>query len=314
MLSRVADSLFWLGRYAERIEANTHIITRQLERIIEHSLNDETMEKECEALIKICGYYDDFHLRYKDYNFNDVIEYLLFDKENYNSIVALAESARFNLKNTRDLVPQELWEVWQDLYDLIQTFSNSPRSMMEVTAFLKQIRISSFTATGIIDSLMSRDESFMFVKIGKWLERAEKTSLILKTLLLLKVENEYSFAANYVLYLTNTYEDFNNRHISHEELDVLQYIVGDEKCTRAIHYSVKKIHRTIVDLQNGQYETYTDLLFKELYDLKMILRKDCHKLTLEERVEWVKSIHAHCMHFGPIFSRTYFLTPPILVN
>lgn len=314
MLSRVGDSLFWLGRYAERIEMNTHITASQLEHIIEHHINDELVEMEWEAIMKICGYYDEYIEAYPVYDFHNALYYLLFDENNLNSISSLVNSVRLNLKNTRDIVPQELWEVWHDMYNLLDSYTHDDQSMMEISQFLKQVRTYCLTSTGIIDSLMSRDEDYMFMKIGKWLERSEKTSLIVNTLLLLKVESGYSYTSNYALLLTNTIGDYNRRYSDQNELQILNYLVSDKKSTRSIAYGMKKIHKTIVDLQNGQFESYTDVLFKELYDIKMILRSDAHHLELEERVEWLKSIHQHCTQIGPIFSRTYYLTPPILVK
>lgn len=314
MLSRVADSLFWIGRYGERLETNTQLIERQMEHILEYSINDKSIELEWDSLVKICGYYDEFTARYTDYDTNNILYYLLFDRENLNSIEALIESVRFNLKNTRDILPSELWETWHDIRLLVTSFSATEINVMELGPFLKKLRTFCLTATGIVDSLMTRDESFMFLKIGKWLERAEKTSLICKTLLQMKSENKYTFAADYTLLLTNTYDDYTHRYRSRTDESILHFIMTDATSTKSVNYSINKIHKTILDLQQGQFHSYTDEIFKLLFDLRNLTKVDCTTYNLNDRLEWVKKIHDYCIKFGPVFSRTYYLTPPILVD
>ena len=314
MLSRVADSLFWLGRYGERLETNAQLIERQMEHILEHSVNDKTIELEWDSLLKICGYYDEFQSRYQNYDINTILYYLLFDSENLNSIESLIESVRFNLKNTRDILPSELWETWHDIRLLVNSFSTTEINIMELGPFLKQLRTYCLTTTGIVDSLMTRDESYMFLKIGKWLERSEKTSLICKILLKMKSENKYSFTADYTLLLTNTYDDYTHRYRNRTDISVLQFIMTDSTSTKSVNYAMNKIHKTILDLQQGQFKSYTDEIFKMLFDLRNLTKIDCVNYDLKERIEWVNKIHDECIKFGPVFSRTYYLTPPILVD
>lgn len=314
MLSRVADSLFWIGRYGERLETNAQLIERQMEHILEHSINDKTIELEWDAILKICGYSDDFTTRYPNYNINNILYYLVYDRENLNSIEALIDSVRFNLKNARDILPSELWETWHDIHLLVKSFSTEKINIMELGPFLKQLRTYCLTTTGIVDSLMTRDESYMFLKIGKWLERAEKTSLICKILLQMKSVNNYSFAADYTLLLTNTYDDYIHRYRNRSDESVLQFIMTDTTSTKSVNYAINKIHKTILDLQQGQFKTYTDEIFKMLFDLRNLTKIDCTTYDLKDRIEWVNTIHDDCIKFGPVFSRTYYLTPPILVD
>ena len=96
MLSRVADALYWIGRYSERIETNAYIAAMQLEHTLEYNVNDELKELEWQAIIKISGYFDEYKKRYPVYNVDDCIYYLLFDRSNLNSIESLVESVRFN--------------------------------------------------------------------------------------------------------------------------------------------------------------------------------------------------------------------------
>ena len=314
MLSRVADALYWIGRYSERIETNAYITTTQLEHTLEYNVNDELKELEWKAIIKICGYYDEYKKLYPTYNVDDCIYYLLFDRSNLNSIESLVESVRFNLKNARDIIPNMLWETWHDIHLTVQSFSQHAVSMMEISAFLNEIRLLCLTTTGIVESLMTRDESYMFLKIGKWLERSEKTAIITKKILEQTKEYNSTFASNYALLLTNSLEDFNRRFRIDASVDTLQYLIADQKCTRSVYYGIKKIHGTIVELQDGTYKTYTDELFKHLYDLKRLLKKDYTSNSIDEKLKWLIDIQQKCIALGPIFTKTYYLTKPILAH
>ena len=313
MLSRVADSLYWIGRYSERIETNAYIAAMQLEHTLEYNVNDELKELEWQAIINICGYFEEYKKLYPIYNVDDCIYYLLFDRSNLNSIQSLVESVRFNLKNARDIIPIMLWETWHDIHLTVQSFSQNV-SMMEISSFLNEIRSLCLTTTGIVDSLMTRDESYMFLKIGKWLERSEKTATITKKLLEQTKMYNSTFASNYALLLTNSLEDFNRRFRIDITMDTLKYLIADQKCTRSVYYGIKKIHGTIVDLQDGNYKTYTDELFKHLYDLKRLLKKDYTLKSIDEKLKWIIEIQQKCIALGPIFTKTYYLTKPILAH
>lgn len=314
MLSRVADSLYWIGRYSERIETNAYIAAMQLEHTLEYNVNDELKELEWQAIINICGYFEEYKKLYPIYNVDDCIYYLLFDRSNLNSIRSLVESVRFNLKNARDIIPNMLWETWHDIHLTVKTFSQNNVSIMEISSFLNEIRLLCLTTSGIVDSLMTRDESYMFLKIGKWLERSEKTAIITKKILEQTKENNSTFASNYVLLLTNSLEDFNRRFRIDATIDTLQYLIADDKCTRSVYYGIKKIHGTIVELQGGNYKTYTDELFKSLYDLRRLLKKDYSLKSTDEKLKWIIEIQQNCIALGPIFTKTYYLTKPILAH
>ena len=109
MLSRVADSLYWLGRYSERTETNAHIISTQIEHMLEQNRNDSDYEKEWHIVIDICGYIEQYKLVYDSYYFQQMVHYLLIDLSNYNSIQSLITNIRNNARNARNVIPNDLW-------------------------------------------------------------------------------------------------------------------------------------------------------------------------------------------------------------
>ena len=314
MLSRVADSLYWIGRYSERTETNAHILSTQLVHMIELSNEDKSYEIEWETIIKICGYHDEYSGRYNGYYLQKMIQYLLCDVKNYNSITSLIKSIRMNARNTRDILPNELWEEWNDQYLSIKSKEHRDYSIIATQEFLNTIRKASLTSSGIIDTLMTRDECYLFLKIGKWLERAEKTAIILNELLDKEEQLTGDFTSTFALQLTHALEEYTRRSRDRSNRKVLNFLIGDLKSSRSIAFSIQKIKEAVLEFENGKIEDYAIEMFEALAKLENCLKRDTTLLTIDQCKAWVKDIREQCTHFGPIFSKTYYLTPPILVS
>lgn len=315
MLSRVADSLYWLGRYSERLQTNAYITNVQINQMLEQGLRERQYEQQWKIVLSICGYMDDYEERFGTYNLHTMLRYLLIDEQNFNSISSLIENIRTNAKNTRDCIPNELFEEWNSLYFVNKEMPNDEEyTVLKTTDFLQSVRKTSLTATGIIDSLMTRDEGFQFIKIGKWLERSEKTALILMELLGPTDGIAGDVVITTGLQLTNTLEEYTRRTRQRESDTVLNFLVGDNHCSRAVAYGIRKIKKTLLDLEGEKVRPYATELFEAIEELEELVGLDAHHMTADERIIWVGDIHEKCMQLGPIFSKTYYLTAPILVK
>lgn len=316
MLSRVADSLFWLGRYAERTETNTHVVLTALDHILEQSTKEVSYRSYWAHVVEICGFGDTENIDVEVMSEEQLLAYVICDVANHNAIVPLIDSVRFNLKNVRDIIPNELYEVWNELYlDMEQDGHSAANSVLETTDFLQKVRRTSLTATGVIDSLMIRDEAFQFLKIGKWMERSEKTSLIVKEFLAHEnVSVEREFSAGIALSLTNALDEYTRKYRSRDTLDMLNFIIKDSNCSRSVAYGIRKIRKTIEDIEGGQRASYTEELFRLITKIEQQLKVDAHDLSYDERIDWVDEIGTLCMLLGPVFSATYYLTPPIAID
>ncbi|MER2000744.1 MAG: alpha-E domain-containing protein [Lysinibacillus sp.] len=314
MLSRVADSLYWLGRYAERTETNTQILSTQLDAMLEYSRLDGKYQNTLEQVVRICGYYEEFKKSYPIISEEIVTQYVMNDVSNYNAIYTLISNIRENARNARDIIPNELWEVWNELYLQLPELEQKT-TFLDTTNHLNLIRRTCLTGTGIIDSLMTRDEGYLFLKIGKWLERTEKTALTLYHLMQYNDETfEKEYAANVALKMTNAFEDFTKRTRNRSRTNIINFLIGDQKCTRSVAYGLNKIKATVYDIENGKQQLYATQLFLALEELEQLVQIDAASLSFDDRVQLVNSIRNKLTLLGPIFSKTYYLTPPILVE
>ena len=173
MLSRVADSLYWINRYIERAE--------NISRFVEVS---EAMALDCPPgsaepwlpLIDASGDREQFDSLYPQGRPEDVIQFLVREPENPNCVVNCMEIARENARQIRDVITTEMWEQLNGTYWSLQepVFWEQPPQEQ-----LREIRRACQLFYGITDATLSRDLSWQFSRLGRLLERADKTTRIL---------------------------------------------------------------------------------------------------------------------------------------
>ena len=174
MLSRVADSLYWINRYLERAE--------NISRFLEVS---EAMALDCPPgsaepwlpLVDATGDRRSFDQDYPAGRPGDVLRFLLLDRENPNSIVSCIAMARENARQIRDVITTEMWEQINDLHWSLQ--DGEAIWSEPVQEQLRIIRKGCQIFYGITDATLSRDLSWLFSQLGRLIERADKTSRIL---------------------------------------------------------------------------------------------------------------------------------------
>src|ERR1041385_1663761 len=106
MLSRVADSIYWMSRYVERAENVARFIDVHLKLALD--LPDPSAQQ-WKPLVNISGDEESFTNRYGQPNAENVLKFLAFDSENPNSIVSCLRAARWNARSVREVISQEMW-------------------------------------------------------------------------------------------------------------------------------------------------------------------------------------------------------------
>ncbi|MCR2792333.1 alpha-E domain-containing protein [Microbacterium sp. zg.Y625] len=174
MLSRIAESLFWIGRYIERSDGTARILDVHLQLLLEDPWIDE--DTACRSLLSVMGSIppdDDLEKVERQ----DVLARLAVDRTNSSSIAFSLQAARENARRAREIVSTELWET------LNTTNSRMPRRLQseKVHEFFQWVRERSALAVGIVDSSTSRDEAWQFFTLGRSIERADMTARMLAT-------------------------------------------------------------------------------------------------------------------------------------
>ncbi len=180
MLSRVADSLFWMARYIERAENIARIVDVNLQLLLDYQkLDDDALTEHWEPLIISLGDDDLFYELYKTANSRSVTEFLTFNPDNPNSILSCIIHARENARSVRDQISSEMWEEINRLY-LYMRSKNARKTWRDSPShFYGEIKQSSYLLQGLTNATVPHDEGREFTHAGRFLERADKTTRLL---------------------------------------------------------------------------------------------------------------------------------------
>src|SRR6266436_6413711 len=180
MLSRVANSLYWMSRYIERAENIARLVDVNLQLLLDfRSLDDQRLADYWVPIIKSTGDDELFFQFYKHGDGHSVTDFLTFRTENPNSIISSIEQARENARVVRDQITLEMWEEINRIY----LFLRSPRARQVWKSspheFFHEIKFSSLYLQGLMDETIPHNEGWNFLQLGKYIERADKTTRIL---------------------------------------------------------------------------------------------------------------------------------------
>ena len=253
MLSRVADSLYWINRYVERAE--------NISRFVEVS---EAMALDCPPgsaepwlpLIDASGDRELFDTLYPGSSPDDVIDFLVRADGNPNSVLNCIGFARENARQIREVITTEMWEHINGVYWQLQEAEFWQQPPQEQ---LREIRRACQLFYGITDATLSRDHSWQFSRLGRLLERADKTTRILdvKYFLLLPSTEEVGGVLDELQWIAllrtaGAYQMFRQsqqRAIAPEA--VASFLLLDPIFPRSVRYCLERISETLRIIQGS---------------------------------------------------------------
>jgi uncharacterized alpha-E superfamily protein len=172
MLSRIAESLFWIGRYVERADGTARLLDVHLQLLLEDPWVDE--DTACRSLLEVIGSDASYPHQLTR---QELLTILSVDRNEPSSISASLNAARENARRVREIVSTELWEC------LNTTRSRMPRKVSIERAHdsFGWVRERTALSVGIVESSTSRDEAWTFFTLGRALERVDMTARLLAT-------------------------------------------------------------------------------------------------------------------------------------
>ncbi|WP_058301454.1 alpha-E domain-containing protein [Gorillibacterium timonense] len=179
MMSRNAEALFWIGRYVERAENHARLIDVHYHIQTEGEFQEEG--RKWVRLLSSLGVQDAYAARYESLTEAGVLEFITLDRDHAHSISSCVHQARGNLRQLRQKLPSELWDALNgfDLWLGEQTIADI---MAGPHQFFRQVKDWSAIFLGTEESVMLREEEWRLIKCGRFLERAENTVRILRSL------------------------------------------------------------------------------------------------------------------------------------
>ncbi|HEY4328974.1 MAG TPA: alpha-E domain-containing protein [Phycisphaerae bacterium] len=194
MLSRVAESIYWMSRYVERAEnvARFVHVNLHLELDVPALGEEDAGANQWKPLIWTTGSDQIFPKLYDSFTRENVIKFLTFDPDNPNSILSSVRFARENARSIREVISSEMWFTLNRFYLMMRDPQAPARATADPHSFYTDIKTACALFLGETMSTMSHGEGWHFGRIGRLLERADKTSRILDVkyyILLPKVEH-----------------------------------------------------------------------------------------------------------------------------
>ena len=241
LLSRVADSVYWMARYIERAENVARFIGVNLHLQLDLPL---APAHQWQPLIDTAGDTETFKERYGEASEENVIRFLAFDDENPNSIFSCLRWARENARSVRETISSEMWEQINSIYLQIQLQRASAQddSLPEV---LRSIRLSCHMFQGITEATMRHDEAWHFLRLGRMMERADKTSRILDVKYFILLPSPVNVGTPYddlhwaaVLKSVSGFETYRKQRGRISPRQIVEFLVTDREFPRAIRHCV----------------------------------------------------------------------------
>lgn len=180
MLSRVAHSLYWLTRYVDRAENTARLVDVNLQLLLDVRPSGEGGHGErWLSLVESSGEEELFKKLHPEANSLTVTEFLMFQGENPNSVLSSIIQARENARMVRDQLSSELWEEINRLYLFLRA-PDARRLMRHAPHDLfREIKNGALLFQGLMDATLLRQEGWLFMRVGRYLERADKSSRLL---------------------------------------------------------------------------------------------------------------------------------------
>ena len=255
MLSRVANSIYWMCRYIERAENVARFISVNLNLLLDMPSEED---KHWEPLVMITGDQEQFAEKQQTYDQVSVINFLTFDRDYPNSILSCLEGARENARSIREIISSEMWEHINTFYLEMSDPNKQPMALQDPHRFFKIIQMRSHLFTGLMDSTMSHGEAWNFARMGMMLGRADKTSRILdvKYFMLLPqadlvntpIDNIQWTA---VLKSASAFEMYRKEHHLITPRMVASFLILDNDFPRSIRHCINKARICLERIMNG---------------------------------------------------------------
>lgn len=177
MLSRVAESIYWMSRYIERAENYARFIDVNLNLAMELP-HDHT--EQWAPLVMTTGDVNLYEKYYRGYSRTDVIRFLTTDVTNPNSILSCLEKARENARTVREMIPQGMWMQINEMYLWVkESVTHNVPQQEAIADFYRQIKLGAQLFHGIRGETYSREDGWHFSNLGSLIERADKTARII---------------------------------------------------------------------------------------------------------------------------------------
>lgn len=316
MLSRVAESVYWMSRYTERAENIARLIDVNLNLSID--LGPE-MAHQWAPLIATTGDQEDFTDRFGFPTQENVIRFLTLDEENPNSILSCLRKARESARTVREMISSQMWEELNKFYLMVRAAKADPRVLESPFDLFGAIMHGGFLLEGIMTGTMSHGELWHFARMGKLLERADKTSRILDVKYFLLLPHVADIGTpldtsqwGSLLKSVSALEMYRKKHGRIVPRNVAEFLILDRDFPRAMHFCLLRAEQSLLALTGGTPGTFRTRAEQRLGRL----RADFDYSQIDEIIqsglhEFVDQFQTQLNAVGDAIFETFFALQPL---
>jgi uncharacterized alpha-E superfamily protein len=316
MLSRVADSIYWMARYVERAENLARFIDVTLNVILDQP---EGIAPQWEPLVSATGDHEFFAEHYGAATSDNVIRFLTFDREYPNSILSSLSIARENARTVRDAISSETWEQLNEFYHFVKHAAGAEEQLDSPSEFFQEVKRHSHLFHGILDTTMSHGTGWRFANLGRLLERADKTSRILdvKYFTLLPTVQDVGTTLDdlqwsAVLRSVSGFEMYRKQHHTITIHRVVEFLILDDEFPRAVHHCVSRADASLHEIAGspaGSFRNAAEQKLGRLWsdlayaDVDTIINRGLH--------EFIDGLQTKLNDVGDAIYETFFAMRPV---
>lgn len=255
MLGRVADQLYWMGRYSERTESMARIID-VADRMTLTPQSEETRQSAWTSALEVAGALDEYEETHGDINSADVLHYLALDPKNPSSIYSSIRATRENARALRGSITTEMFESINATWLELQAMNADVLKSAGRRRFFDWVKERAHLFRGVAEGTMLRDEAMSFMNIGLDLERADCTARLLdsKYHVLLPASEEVGGALDYYQWgtLLRSLSAFRAYHKIYRDrisaVRVAELIMLNAQMPRSLRSCYDRLAETLEDL------------------------------------------------------------------
>lgn len=316
MLSRVANSIYWMCRYIERAENVARFIEVNLNLLLDMPAEENN---QWSPLIMTTGDQALYEKKEQAYTEEDVIWFLTFDREYPNSILSCVSAARENARSIREIISSEMWEHLNNFYLELIKEDAIKMALHEPNRFFKIVKMRSHLFTGLLDSTMSHGEAWNFARIGMMIERTDKTSRILdvKYFMLLPEANLVNTPIDNIQWISvlrsaSAFEMYRKEFHRITPQNVANFLIFNKLFPRSIYHCISKAQTCLHRITGSTNGTSTNPAEKRLGRLMADLEyTDINEVIEAGLHEFLDDLQVKLNHLGGEIGATFFNLRPL---
>lgn len=295
MLSRVADSIYWMARYMERAENLARLLLSTQDLLLDAGAEAADESQFWAPILMTTGDEEAYYAAHPVIDGDTAAHFLALSQKNGNSILNCVRSARENARTIRDQLSDELWECINSLRLFLESPEAAEMHKSQTAAFYEKVLLASYQFQGIAASTTPRDESWHFLRLGLCIERADKTSRLIDTCSAISLDMPPSPLARPLRWAAllrscsawHAFQAYSSNKL--DPVKIIEYLLLDPTFPRSVAWCVEQLNSTLVELcGNGRLDdmkTPVRVSGRLLADITYLTMKEVLKEGLHEYID-----------------------------